>query len=294
MHEFLRSIGFSGTLGKRQLDRLIAWVQEAPDHLSVVSHAISDGEANLAVAERDIAGKAGILVAGEMDEHGKLVPEYYFPYLKSSMVSSDAYLSVEKQAARDAYTGMCEDYRMGMALIFAVTNVADAARNLISEPMRRNAPFKKVCFSALASDATVILPLMQTEKVLKPNEARAHDHLIEEAGLGDENARMALEKEEQERYQQAIDRLRDTDIFTVVESFFMPHGMESERYYLMGKIISSERYTNGLTNEDFYVILVGVNGMPLSIAVSAKDLTGEPVNGARLKAHVWLMGELRR
>lgn len=294
MHEFLRSIGFSGTLSKKQLDELVNWVLEAPGHLSVVSRAASSGEANLAVAEREVAGRAGILVAGEMDEHGKLIPEYYFPYLKSAMISSEAGLSVEKQAARDAYTGMCEDYRMGMALIFAVTNIADAARNAISEPMRRNAPFKKVCFAALASDAVVILPLLQTEKVLKPQSEDSKDRLYHEAEEGNVNAQMAIEKAEEERYHRALDRLRDTDIFTVVESFFMPHGMESERYYLMGKIVSSKQYTNQLTNEDFYDILIEVNGMPLSLAVSRKDLTGEPVNGARLKAHIWLMGELRR
>ena len=294
MHEFLRSIGFSGTLNKKQLDKLINWVLETPDHLSVVSSAASGGEANLAVAEREIAGRAGILVAGELDEQGKVVPEYYFPYLKSSMISSEASLSVEKQAAREAYTGMCEDFRMGMSLIFAVTNIADAARNAISEPMRRNAPFKKVCLAALASDATVILPLMQTEKVLNPRNEDANSQLIHEAEEGNIDAQIELQRQEEERYKNALERLRGSDVFSVVESFFMPHGMESERYYLMGKIVSSSRYTNRLTNEDFYVILVDVNGMPLSLAVSRKDLTGEPLTGSRIKAHIWLMGELRR
>jgi len=292
MQDFLRAIGFSGFRTKKQLQPLVNWVLEKPDSMNIV--AGEEDDTNLAQACREIGGHAGISVVGEIDERGRLVPEYFFPYLVSSYVSSDAHLSCERESKRNAFNGMCEDYRMGMALIFSVRNVADAAR--AEQTTLLGDGFHEVLISALAKDGTVLLPLEQTERVLlqRAEEEKTRISLMEDANAGNEDAAANLAEQEMKRYHRVMDQLRDSDIYSVVESFFMPFGMESDQYYFMGQVQESSRIENELTGEHFYRIIAKSNGMPFAIAINEKDLEGVPMPGTRIKCHAWLQGELRR
>ena len=290
MHEYLRSIGFKSVRTKKQLKELTDWVLENPDHLSVIT---LNPDSNLAVAEREIAGHAGISVVGEIDERGSLVPEYYFPFLSSTTISSDAQLSYEKQAAKESYAGMCEDYRMGMALIFTVKNPVDIIRSEQSGILEK--PFREVALSMLASDGTVLLPIAQTEKVLDTRErgTELERKLLADASSGDPDALDKLTRQEMMRYKNVMDHLHDTDIYTMVNSFFMPHGMESDRYYCMGEIEAVRLYENELTREHFYRLKVRANGMEFALAINQSDLLGIPSPGHRIKCHGWLLGEMK-
>ena len=290
MHEYLRSIGFSGKLSRKDLKELVDWVIEKPDHMTICA---VDEDVTIAEASREIGGHAGIRVVGEIDETGRVIPEYYFPYVESDMISSDAQISVEKQTDRNGYIGMCEDYRLGMALIFSVANVADVARH--DADLNRNATFSKVSLNLLASDGVVLLPLEMSEKVIakRNDEREQRKKLIQEAHQGNSAAIDAITRNEVHHFHHIMERLHRTDVYTVVESFFMPHGMESERYYLMGRIASCMRIVNELTGEAFYRMNVEVNDMNVCVAIAENDLYGEPHAGDRLKCHVWSLGELR-
>ncbi len=290
MHDFMRAVGFRSVRTKKQLKSIVDWVLEQPDQLSIVT---KDGESNLAQASREVANRAGITVIGELDERGVLVPEYFFPYIASAHVSSDAHLSYEHQSSKDGYIGMCEDLRMGMALIFTVRNVTEVLRNTQGFPAEPD--FSRVALSALAKDGTVLLPLQQSERVLKERKARDAERgqLLEDAHMGDPKAMESLAKQEMQRYERVMSRLRDTDVYTLVNSFFMPHGMESDQYYFMGRIVSKQLLENSLTKEKFYRMIVESNGMELTVAINEEDLTGTPEIGCRIKCHAWLMGELK-
>ena len=290
MHEFLRSIGFKSVRTKKQLNELMDWVLVKPDQLSIVT---VEEERNFAVAERQIAGHAGISVVGEIDESGTLVPEYYFPFLASTFISSSAQLSYEKQASKDGYIGMCEDYRMGMALIFTVRNLIDVVRNETSGFLKR--PFNEVALSMLCSDGTILLPILETEKVLdtRNGETELERKLLDEAAQGDPDALDKLTRQEMMRYQNVLDHLNDTDIFTMVNSFFMPHGMESDRYYVMGDIEAVQLFENELTHETYYRMKILTNGMELALAINSTDLLGVPSPGQRIKCHGWLLGDMK-
>lgn len=291
MHAFLRSIGFKSYTTKKSLKELTDWVTDKPDRMSVVA---TGEDSNLTVAEREIAGHAGVAVVGEINEHGDLIPEYYFPYINSTHISSDARLSFEHDAGRSGLIGMCEDYRMGMALIFTVKNMVDVMRCEFQTPSE--ASFSRVCFSALASDGTVILPVIKRDRVLK--QSRRDDdlkaHQSSDGRNGSEEDFEAFAQSEMSRIHDIMSRARNTDILTLVESFFMPHGMASDQYYLMGEIKAQARIENELTREHFYRILLETNGMELTVAVNERDLLGVPEVGCRLKCHVWLMGDLKK
>ena len=291
MHEFLRSIGFKSFRTKKQLNELTDWVIEKPDQLSVVS---VNAEQNLAVAEREIPGHAGVSVVGEIDERGVLVPEYYFPFISSTFISSNAQLSYEKQAAKDSYIGMCEDYRMGMALIFTVRNLIDIVRNETGALLGK--PFNEVALSMLCSDGTILLPLLETEKVLDTRDGKTEleRKLLSEASKGDPDALDKLTRQEMMRYKNVMDHLHDTDIFTMVNSFFMPHGMESDRYYVMGDIEAVQLFENPMTREHYYRMKIRANGMEMILAINQTDLLGIPAPGRRIKCHGWLLGEMKK
>jgi len=249
MHDFLRAIGFQSIRTKKQLKLLIDWVLERPDTLSVVS---KDSESNLAQASREICGHAGVSVVGEIDERGNIIPEYYFPYIISNQISSEAPLSYEKQSDKDGYVAMCEDMRLGMSMIFSVRNVTEVMKQ--EEDFGLGLGFQKVSLSALAKDGRVLLPVDET---------------------------------------QPPKNIQDADVYSVVNTFFMPCGMECDQYYLMGKILSKQIYQNGITKEIFYRLIVEANGISMCVAINEHDLEGVPEVGYRIKCHVWLTGDLK-
>ena len=150
MHEYLRSIGFSGTKTRKQLKELVDWVLQKPDHVSITS---TPSGSNVAEASREVGGRAGVTVIGEVNEQGTIIPEYYFPYVSSSVISSDSVTSCDHESTREGYISMCADSRFNLSLICRVLNVVEVLRGLEELDTR----FTRVCFSALAKDATVIL-----------------------------------------------------------------------------------------------------------------------------------------
>lgn len=291
MHRFLRSIGFGSLRTKQQLNDLISWVLSDPDRVSVVG--LPD-EGNMATAEREIAGHAGITVVGEMDEKGDIQPEYYFPYISSTHISSDAGVSYERQSQRNGFIGLCEDYRMGMALIFTVLNSAEVMKQ--EQAGLLGTGFQKVCFSVLAEDAEILLPLYQPEMAVKRvNESEAYRlQLLNDASNGSEKAMEQLATHDVRMLKHMMDQLHHTDIFTLVESFFMPHGMESDQYYFLGRIAALQEIRNDFTGERFYRMLVETNRMVMVVAVNTNDVMGVPEVGRRIRCHGWLLGELKK
>jgi len=292
MHEYLPAVGLKSLHSKADLKKLTEWVIEKPDRLNIVS----DGEeGNLAMAEREVAPNAGVAVVGEIDEKGDLIPEYYFPYLNSATISSEAHITYERLSTKEGFIGMCEDFRLGMALIFFVRNVTEVMKYEQVKPL--GAGYKKVMLSALATKGTIILPLYQSEKVLKQakEERERRRQMMENFPMHDDpNFNFEeMAQRDMQRYDRLMRRLDSTDVFTVVDTFFMPHGMESDRYYLLGKILACQTLTNDFTGELFYRMIVDVNDMTLSLCINRDDLLGVPEVGCRIKCFAWLMGEMK-
>ena len=77
----------------------------------------------------------GIILYGETDEDGQFQMEYYYPYLYSEQVSTTVECTLKKQGGRESYAGLCEDYHVGVSLIFYLTNVIEMHK----EKLRRRA-----------------------------------------------------------------------------------------------------------------------------------------------------------
>ena len=98
--------------------------------------------------------------------------------------------------------------------------------------------------------------------------------------------------EDYDTYTMLSHRVQNEDIYTIVDSYFMPYGMECDLYNIMGDITSCEEVRNHATGEKMYELGVLCNDVPLDVCINEKDLTGEPEVGRRLKAIIWLQGRL--
>ena len=83
------------------------------------------------------------------------------------------------------------------------------------------------------------------------------------------------------------------DIYTVVDSSFIPCGAECDLYSILGEITGFKKIQNLMSKEYVYVLDVLVKGETLKICINEKDLLGEPEIGLRFKGTVWLQGRIR-
>jgi hypothetical protein len=87
-------------------------------------------------------------------------------------------------------------------------------------------------------------------------------------------------------------RILHEDILTIVDSYFMPFGIECDQYQVLGTILFYTKVYNSLTREAIYQMTIECNGMQFDICINAADLLGEPETGRRFKGNIWLQGRV--
>jgi len=289
VHRFLRSVGFS-CINKRSEMRKIIYdvVNNCDEKLIVEDH--EDGA--FAEFSKIYASDCGITVCGQFDENNKFRPDYWFPFFKGTGITSEEDIVIEQHAEKESFAGACDDFRIGVTLIFYLQN---AAEYMIRE--RKNELNKKttITLSALASEGKILLPLQKDkESVLVEKEmSRNRANLIAAARNGDEEAMENLTMEDMDTYSMISQRIATEDIFTIVDSYFMPHGMECDQYNVMGEIMEFSTDRNKLTGEEICFLTIESNDMQYDVCINRADLMGEPAIGRRFKGLVWLQGQLQ-
>ena len=114
MHQYLRAIGFSEKMSRKELDIMMKKMILKNDKNDVVRE--EDGTAFVEIHKK-FGENIGITLCGELDQDG-FHQEYYFPYLEGSEVSTREDLMVEQSGSGETYTAACEDPRVGVTLIF--------------------------------------------------------------------------------------------------------------------------------------------------------------------------------
>ncbi|MEG1836116.1 MAG: DUF3881 family protein, partial [Oscillospiraceae bacterium] len=85
-------------------------------------------------------------------------------------------------------------------------------------------------------------------------------------------------------------RLNTEDVFSIVDTYFMPYGVECDQYSILGEIREMKLLKNKSTDVELMEITVEVNELVFDICVPKKDILGEPAVGRRFKANIWLQG----
>ncbi|MBO5483967.1 MAG: DUF3881 family protein [Lachnospiraceae bacterium] len=286
MHRFLRAIGFSNINNRKNMDKLLGIILSQPD---VCKKAELSPDRIYTEFRKEFAHHAGIVVRGEYDEKGFFHIEHYFPYLESTFLSVNTDITVNKRVDTDAYTGMCDDLRLGISLIFYLQNAVD----YLLLDCNDNTPHKaKTILSGLSLNGTIILGIENTEDKLKKKTYRSHmrNQLIAMAKSGDQDAIDSLTVDEIDLSAQINRRIKNEDLYSLVETSFVPYGSESDNYSILGTIINWSVITNSYTGEEIYQLLISCNDIIISVGINKTDLLGEPMIGRRFKGVIWMQG----
>ena len=85
-------------------------------------------------------------------------------------------------------------------------------------------------------------------------------------------------------------RLITEDVFSIVDTYFMPHGVECDVYSIMGEILAVRERENVLTKEVVYQMKLDVNELQFDICVPKSKVLGEPESAQIQRKKIWLQG----
>ena len=197
---------------------------------------------------------------------------------------------VERHAGKESYAGACDDMRVGISLIFYLLNAGDYM-NVRQNGMLRELQ-TSLTLSGLAASGTILLPVSKNveQKEADKKLSQQRNSLIAAARNGDEDAMESLTMEDIDMYTMISRRIQHEDVYTIVDSYFMPYGIECDQYNLMGEITDCNTTVNSQTGEKLYQLGLMSNDIPLDICINEKDLLGSPEVGRRFKGVIWLQG----
>ena len=289
MHNYLKAIGFSKIKKRSEIRELIRDVVKNYDEkLTVEDH--EDGV--FAEFSKNYGCDCGITVCGQYDENNKFYPEYYFPFFRGTGITTSESVVVERHAEKESFAGACDDLRIGVTLIFYLQNAAEyMLESKKYSFMQENEP---LTLSALASEGKILLPVQKDKEAVKVERemAKNRSNLIAAARNGDEEAMESLTMEDMDTYSMISQRIVTDDVFTIVDSYFMPHGIECDQYNVMGEILEYTMFKNILTGEDICQLTIESNDMQFDVCINKSDLLGEPAVGRRFKGLIWLQGQI--
>lgn len=289
MHKFLRAVGFSQYTEKKQVQKLI---RDIIIHADERSYTTVGKKTLVAEFDRNFAEDIGVAVCGEFDEDDTYSFDYYLPYLRSDLVSTAEDISIERHAANESYAGICDDPKVGVSLIFYLQNMISYLK--LQGEGKIPAKGTSLNLSALSCQGTIMMPIQKTEwqkkKIAK--DAVQRNRLIQAARGGDEEAMESLTLEDMDTYTSISRKIQKADIFSLVDTYFMPYGVECDQYSVLGEITDMKLVTNGLTGEKVHILTLCCNDLNLKVAINRVDLLGEPAVGRRFKGSVWLQGQV--
>ena len=116
--------------------------------------------------------------------------------------------------------------------------------------------------------------------------------LVEAARRGDGSALESLTLNDLDTYSAVSRKIVTEDVFTLVDTYFMPYGAECDLYSILGEILLIENLTNSLTGDELVKLTLVCNEIILDICINKQDLYGEPAIGRRFKGIIWLQGNI--
>lgn len=180
-------------------------------------------------------------------------------------------MTIERQAEKEAYCGVCDDMNLGVTLIFYLQNVTEY---LNKRRYGRSDSFSaSLILSGLSVEGKILMPVYQKTPVvseIKSNQERSR--MIQAARNGDEDAIENLTLEDMDTYSMISRRIADEDVFSIVTTHFMPCGVECDHYNIMGDILDVELRENSKTGEKIYVMTIESNSIVLDVCINEQDL----------------------
>lgn len=307
MHLFLKTVGFSEFVANDEEKLIKTAVKSAINSKSVIfNRQLQRGMVLVRTSE-----KTGICIYGEYDGK-KFKVEYYYPYLLGSITSESEEITIERHIDKESYAAVSEEIKAGVTLIFYVQNVMEYINFMVPIVQNKNRdncsinsfertvsekrPIngKSVVLSALSVGGMILLPISKNQHQIKKynDDANVRKNLLAAAKKGDEDAIESLTIEDLDTYTKLSKRIICEDVFTIVDSSFMPCGVECDQYSVVGEIHDIVVEVNSITDEEIYILTLECNDIFFDVAINSYDLVGEPAIGRRFKGQIWLQGAI--
>lgn len=287
MHQYLSAVGFDNIRTRKQLKEILADIQNTFTHQTIVSY---NAEADFCELQKEYCKNAGITLCGELDEKDVFEPVYYFPYFRGRGITSYADITVERKIDSESYVAVCEDEKVGISLIFFVQNGVE----YMKEWMLGNLPKKNtsVTFAGLANSGKILFPVQKDAIQIANRNAQQQTRkmLLNAARQGDQAAIETLTLDDIDTYSKVSRRLITEDVFSIVDTYIMPYGVECDQYSILGEILEYRMAINPVTGAEIYQLRLDVNELIFDVCVPVKEVLGEPAVGRRFKASIWLQG----
>lgn len=289
MHSYLRAIGFSNINNRMELNQLFDNITEHATKKRIIQ---MNNSGNLAEITMEYGEGIGITLRGEMDENNNFHMEHYFPCVLGHNVSTREEVGINKRVDAEAYTGMCDDYRLGVSLIFYLQNVIEYLEKK-NQNMPMNTPFN-ITLAALSLEGKILLPIEMNEVQVRniSAETKYRNNLIAEAKKGNQDAIDSLTIDDIDTYAMVSRRAKKEDIYSIVDTSFIPFGSESDNYSVIATITDSNIITNSYTKEEVYDLQLLCNDIIFRVCINKEDLLGEPLVGRRFKGNIWMQGSI--
>ncbi|MEE1007732.1 MAG: DUF3881 family protein [Agathobacter sp.] len=287
MHKFLSSIGFTNCK-KKDLDTIVRSIIENPDEVRTAKN--SEGNQFVELI-RMVADDIGLSVRGTYLDDGSFEMEYLCPFFYGESVTTQEEVDVERNSERESYAGVCDDANVGVSMIFYLLNVVDY---LSRSGINSQGKIYGACLSGLSIEGKILLPIYSREEKTKAGNCRFQERnqLVAQAREGNEEAIESLTLEDMDIYSMISRRVVNEDVLSIVNTTFIPYGIESDKYSIVAEILDVNKVTNSITNEQMYKMKVSCNDLVFDILINERNLVGEPAVGRRFKGNIWMQGSV--
>ena len=206
------------------------------------------------------------------------------------MISSVEDVNIERHAEKESYAGICDDVKVGVILIFYLRNMITSLKMKNSNRWGRTPT--TISLSALSCQGRIMMPIekQQDEEVMAKRAINKRNVLLTKARQGDEEAIETLTMEDMDMYSNISKRIYTEDIYSLVDTFFMPYGVECDHYSVLGEIKDCRKIRNSFTKEECYILTLSANDLLFDLCINKEDLYGEPAIGRRFKGIIWMQG----
>jgi len=288
MHQYMKAIGFN-LKNRKQLKEVLKKVENHFTNKTIISY--QPGE-DFCEYKKEFGARIGVTLSGGLDGEEKFDQDFYFPYFTGGGITTYSEVIIERRIEKEQYVGVCEDPSVGISLIFFLQNGIEFMKEkFLGTPMTSNT---SVTFSGLALSGKILFPVQKNELQMRSEKQASENRkmLINAARNGDQMAIETLTLDDIDIYSTVSRRLANEDVFSIVDTYFMPYGVECDLYAILGEILKVRVVENILTKEKLYQLKLEINELQFEVCVPVKEVMGEPAVGRRFKGNIWLQGHI--
>lgn len=282
---YISAIGFSLYDTKEKAEELVKQIMDGAN-----TRYISNYKSDEIKVEyyKEYGDNFGLILRGTLNQDDEFTVRSLVPYATGSRITDTHEVDVIKGKKKDAYNAYCEESRSGTPVSFFLQNVID----YLELDEQEDVYIEGVRLVAFSVEGTVIFPIEKDEEdlMLEKEEDIFREELLEKAREGDEEALQLLEEEAIESSEILQERLKDEDLLTILEGFFVPLEENEDIYSFLGTIEEVAERKNVLTGEKIYIIGIKCMSLFIDVYINSSDIIGIPTVGMRFKGTSWIHG----